>query len=265
MKKVCLFLAVLSLFGGRVVSGADLIISEFMAANENTLTDTDGEATDWIEIFNGGLAAVDVEGWYLTDETDLLDQWEFPAVVIDAGTYLLVFASGKNRRDPAAELHTNFRLSASGEYLALVEPDGVTIAHEYAPSFPEQLPDYSYGIGQDVRVTHLVPPKAPLRYHVPDDNTLGTAWTAFAFDDSGWAIGTSGIGYVTTVPGFAVLNFKATIAVGGLDTAEDVISTPGLQAGVDGDNPGVIDYLGTGGGRSLHGGHAVSRHGGGRR
>ena len=56
-----------------------------------------------------------------------------------------VFASDKDRRVPGGELHTNFKLSAGGDYLALVRPDGVAIEHEFAPTYPNQLTDISYG------------------------------------------------------------------------------------------------------------------------
>ncbi|MEO5960941.1 MAG: CotH kinase family protein, partial [Opitutaceae bacterium] len=67
---------------------------------------------------------------------------------IQPNGYLVVFASNKNRRDPSAPLHTNFALSASGEYLGLIKPDGTTVASEYAPSFPPQSEDVSYGTAQ---------------------------------------------------------------------------------------------------------------------
>ena len=63
-----------------------------------------------------------------------------------AGGYLVVFASDNNAPDAAGNLHTNFQLDADGEYLALVEPDGETIAFEFAPEFPPQFSDVSYGI-----------------------------------------------------------------------------------------------------------------------
>ncbi len=245
MKTLYLLVAFLSVVGGARGAGADLIISEFMASNLDTLLDEDNDSSDWIEIYNGSTAAVDLEGWHLTDDPRILDKWAFPAVSIDAASYLLVFASGKNRRVAGNELHTNFRISAGGEYLALVEPDGVTVAHQYAPVFPEQLADCSYGIGQDVQITYLVPPKAPLRHHIPADGSLGTSWIADDFDDSGWSEGTTGIGYMTTVPGFAVRNYKATVSVGDLGTAEAVIDDPGFRSSVETDNPEVIDYQGT--------------------
>jgi hypothetical protein len=126
--------------------GADPVISEFMAANTASLADDNGEYSDWLEIYNPGPAAVNLDGWYLTDSAANKTKWKLPAISLAAGGYLVVFASNKNRRDPAATLHTNFALSASGEYLGLVRPDGVTVAHEYAPAFPAQTNDVSYGI-----------------------------------------------------------------------------------------------------------------------
>ncbi len=126
-----------------------LWITELLASNDQGLDDEDGNASDWVEIHNPTAAQIDLDGWYLTDDADQLDRWRFPVMTIDPGDYLVVFASGKDRVDPANELHTNFQLAAEGEYLALVEPDGTTIAHEYADSYPPQQSDVSYGIDPD--------------------------------------------------------------------------------------------------------------------
>lgn len=122
------------------------VISEFMASNATTVADEDGAYSDWIEIHNPDAVAVDLAGWFLTDSATNKSKWQFPAVVVPAGGYLVVFASSKDRRIPGATLHTNFSLSAQGEYLALVRPDGVTAATEFAPKFPQQDPDVAYGL-----------------------------------------------------------------------------------------------------------------------
>jgi hypothetical protein len=124
------------------------IISEFMASNDRTLRDVDGQYSDWIEIHNPDAAPVNLAGWYLTDDARNLTKWQFPAVTLSPGGYLVVFASDKNRRDPAEELHTNFQLDAGGEYLALVNPDGRTVASQFEPNYPSQLDDVSYGVTQ---------------------------------------------------------------------------------------------------------------------
>src|SRR5688500_7135284 len=182
---LCLFgILTLNTFGAESV-----VISEFMARNETGLRDEDGAFSDWIELHNSGSAPVNLDGWYLTDTTNNLTKWRIPATNILAGGYLVIFASGKDRATPGAPLHTSFNLSGSGEYLALVRPDGVTIASEYAPLFPEQFDDISYGIGQNATATKLIAAGARAKVLVPQDGLLGTNWTAIAFDDGTWQSG----------------------------------------------------------------------------
>jgi CotH kinase protein/Lamin Tail Domain/Chitobiase/beta-hexosaminidase C-terminal domain/Concanavalin A-like lectin/glucanases superfamily/Immunoglobulin I-set domain/Bacterial TSP3 repeat len=129
-----------------VVQPADhLVISEFMADDETVLADEDGQHTGWIEIYNPTAAAVNLAGYYLTDDADDPTQWAFPDLELEAGGYLVVFASGKDRNDPLTPLHTNFRLNNGGEYLALAGP-GPQLLHAYAPAYPNQRADLSYGI-----------------------------------------------------------------------------------------------------------------------
>jgi hypothetical protein len=125
---------------------AEPVISEFMAANARTLADEDGTFSDWIELHNPDTAPADLNGWFLTDSASNKSKWQLPAVTLPPGGYLVVFASNKDRRIPNAPLHTNFALSAGGEYLGLIKPDGVTPAHEFSPAFPEQSDDISYGL-----------------------------------------------------------------------------------------------------------------------
>lgn len=125
---------------------AEPIISEIMASNVKSLADDDGAFSDWIEIFNPDPLPVDLGGWYLTDNASAKTKWQFPAVTLNSGGTLVVFASNKNRRDPSRLLHTNFALSAGGEYMGLIKPDGATVASEFAPTFPAQFDDVSYGL-----------------------------------------------------------------------------------------------------------------------
>ena len=181
-----------------MLDAGPLVISEFMANNNNTLRDNDGAYSDWIEIHNPTDAAVSLNGWYLTDDSTTLTKWQFPSVSIDAGGYLVVYASEKNRVDPAQPLHTNFKLAAEGEYLALVQPDGVTISHDFAPTYPALPDDVSFGLpGAADNVLH----------HVPTSSDAGANWTTSGYNDSAWKplsppsicvteIGTGSIDYV---------------------------------------------------------------------
>ena len=123
-----------------------VIISEFLAVNDKGLVNANGDRSDWIEIHNAGDATIDLAGWTLTDDAADLAKWTFPAVKIEAGGYLLVFASGADRARPDRALHANFKLGASGEYLGLVKPGGRTVAHHFVMKYPRQRDDVSYGI-----------------------------------------------------------------------------------------------------------------------
>ncbi len=173
---------------------ATLRISEFMASNDGSLLDGDGDSSDWIEIENTGAAAVSVAGWYLTDDPLDPNRWALPDVTLEAGGHLLVFASGKDRAVAGAELHTDFQLDAGGEYLALFAPGGVA-ATEFAPRFPDQHTDVSFGTAVETAEDLLASPVSPARFWVPADGLLGQGWTAPAFDDSAWAAVAAGIGY----------------------------------------------------------------------
>lgn len=119
--------------------GGDLVINELMASNDETVADQDGEFDDWVEFYNNTDAPISMDGYFLSDDEDDLMKWAFPNVTIGAGVYLIVWADDDMEQDG---LHTNFKLSAGGETLFLVAPDG-TIADQV--SFGEQSTDISYG------------------------------------------------------------------------------------------------------------------------
>ncbi|MBI5770143.1 MAG: CotH kinase family protein [Verrucomicrobia bacterium] len=127
-----------------------------MASNATTLADENGDFSDWIEIQNPDAGPINLAGWYLTDDATNKVKWPFPAITLPAGGYLVVFASGKDRREPARQLHTNFSLDADGEYLALIAPDGVTASTAFAPSFPRQKTGVSYGFARNGNVVASV-------------------------------------------------------------------------------------------------------------
>ncbi len=166
--KACLpvTIAALVITSGSLAS-ASLLISEFQANNYGTLDDEKQGSSDWIEIQNTGDADVNLEGWYLTDDPDRLDRWKFPALKVKKGREIVVFASGDNNHtpltifqqgNPIKPTHTNFTLNAPGEYLALVQPDGETIEHQYGPEFPRQIGDISYGIAENGELGYFTTP-----------------------------------------------------------------------------------------------------------
>ena len=119
-------------------------LNEAQTSNSNTLTDQSGASPDWLELFNGSAAAVNIGGWTLTDDAGTPDQWAFPAdTSIGPGATLLVFASGTGT-NVGGELHTNFKLSSSGEYLGLYDAAGALVSSfDPIPAIPG---DSSWGV-----------------------------------------------------------------------------------------------------------------------
>ncbi len=120
-----------------------LFINEFMASNYATLADENGEFDDWIEIYNGTDADVDLGGYYITDDLADATKWQIPtgdsATIIPAGEYLILWA---DKQPDQGVLHVDIKLGSGGEDLGLFDPDGTSI-DEY--TFGPQIADISEG------------------------------------------------------------------------------------------------------------------------
>ncbi|MCO5234576.1 MAG: CotH kinase family protein [Chitinophagales bacterium] len=97
-----------------------------MARNQVTIQDEDGEYSDWIELYNTTDNPILLLGYHLSDDQAILEKWVFPDVTIQPKSYLLVFASGKDKND-STSLHTNFKISSSGEKIFLSNDFGEVI------------------------------------------------------------------------------------------------------------------------------------------
>ncbi|MCO6045861.1 CotH kinase family protein [Aeoliella sp. ICT_H6.2] len=189
-----------------VLDAAALRITEIMASNDNTLEDYQGDSSDWLEIYNPSASTVDLGGLYLTDDVQELTKWQFPVgTTIEPFGFQLVFASDKDTLAPNGELHTNFKLSADGEYLGLVDADGSTVIDAFSPEFPVQFEDVSYGLTMASTTTTLVAEGDAARAWRPTSAAYDSSWTDIGFDDSVFDIvGSAGFGYEagTDVPSF---------------------------------------------------------------
>lgn len=172
-----------------------------MAVNNSTLQDEDGSFSDWVEIHNPDGIALNLNGWYLTDDAANLTKWTFPSVVIPPGGFLTVFASDKNRAVTGAELHTSFKLSAVGEALALTMPDGVTVTSAFDP-YPPQVADVAYGMSFSQQLTTVLGARTSLKVHVPDAISGAAMIDDWMLPDyiegtngETWSSATSGVGF----------------------------------------------------------------------
>jgi hypothetical protein len=127
-----LLAAVAAPFALQASSLAGVTITEMAAVNLQGPSDKDGDFSSWIEVYNDSSTEADLHDWYLTDDPDDLVKWKIPRKVVPANGYALIFVSGKDFGSLfQLEVHASFKLSLDTEYLALVEPDGSTVAHAY--------------------------------------------------------------------------------------------------------------------------------------
>ena len=103
----------------------DIVINEFMASNTSTVKDEFSQNDDWIELYNKGTQAINIGGYNITDSPTNLTKWAFPTnTTIPAGGYLIVWADEDSSQNTAGKYHANFKLSKSGEFLALLNASG---------------------------------------------------------------------------------------------------------------------------------------------
>jgi hypothetical protein len=115
------------------------VINEFLAKNDATNSDEYGEFDDWIELYYNLPEPINLEGYTLTDELADSEKWTFPNIEIAGEGYLLVWADDDEEQ---GDLHTNFKLSGSGEGIGLFNPNGDMLD---GLSFGVQSDDISYG------------------------------------------------------------------------------------------------------------------------
>lgn len=141
--KTLILLLTIALMSNSSACVAQIYVNEIMASNATTIDNT-GDTPDWIELYNGGSSAVNLQGYYLSDDFGLLTKYQLPSgtsqYIIPAGGFLLLWASSLPIRGAK---HLSFSLSAEGEKVVLTAPNGTSIVDSV--SFGSQRTDVSYG------------------------------------------------------------------------------------------------------------------------
>lgn len=121
------------------VQANGVVINELLASNTATQVDSAGDFDDWIELYNTNTAAVDLSGFYISDNSSRRDKWKLPeGTVLPAGGYLILWA---DEEQTEGLNHINFKLAASGESLILSDTVLNTVDEI---NFPLQSMDTSY-------------------------------------------------------------------------------------------------------------------------
>jgi hypothetical protein len=97
-----------------------LWINELQADNLAGITNSAGQRTPWLELYNPTTNVVDLSGLYLANAYTNLTNWAFPAgASINPGQFKVIFADGQTNLSTLSELHTGFTLSSGAGALAL--------------------------------------------------------------------------------------------------------------------------------------------------
>jgi len=122
------------------IASAVVLINEWMASNtaSSGIADpADSRFQDWFELFNPGARAVNLDGWYLTDNPTNRFKFQVPSgYAVPPRGFLLVWADEEPEQNQPErpDLHVNFKLSQEGETIVLSRPDGsVSDAVEFGP------------------------------------------------------------------------------------------------------------------------------------
>ena len=118
-----------------VISG--LVINEVMASNFSKVADQDGEYDDWVELYNGGANDINLTGFYLSDNENILNKWMFPNITIASNDYLIIWCDTAGTTQSG--LHTTYRLSADQEEVYLIDPSGTVLDAVHFVNMPVDL------------------------------------------------------------------------------------------------------------------------------
>ena len=131
------------------VFAQDVVINEYLASNDACCTDENGDYDDFIELYNGGSASVDVGGMYITDDLADPTAYQIPTTSPDSttiapGEFLLLWADKESEQ---GILHVQIKLSGDGEQIGLYASDGETVVDTL--TFGAQTADISLGRSPD--------------------------------------------------------------------------------------------------------------------
>lgn len=125
---VAILLVIIFRSDDNFIKSGGLYINEIVASNSYTYKDNDGEYSDYIELYNDNNYDINLENYRLTDSLYEVNKWRFPNITIKANSYLLIFASGKNKCKENDKCHVNFKLNSEGETLSLIDDTGNIIS-----------------------------------------------------------------------------------------------------------------------------------------
>jgi hypothetical protein len=166
---------------------SQIVINEVMSSNGTVLYDEDGNAPDWIELWNNSDAPFDLTGAGLSDKPSEPFKWRFPQYILAPRQFLVVFASGKNRINPPVFYETVLRRGDTCRYLI---PNASTPSVWRSVSFddtswPQGVSGFGYGDGDDSTLLPYGTLSVFIRksFYLSDPGQVKDCWFHIDYDD----------------------------------------------------------------------------------
>ncbi|MDA3930009.1 MAG: lamin tail domain-containing protein [Prolixibacteraceae bacterium] len=147
-----LFIAFVNTLQGQI------LINEVLSMNTSGITDENQEHTDWIELYNSSDESINLEGYFMTDDKDDSLTWSFPNFELAPNSFLLIYASGKDRK--TISLNYKTVIDRGDEWQYLVPPNNAIGNNWRMPGYSAggwQTGTSSFGYGDDDDATVIQP------------------------------------------------------------------------------------------------------------
>jgi hypothetical protein len=102
------------------IAANSIVINEVMAKNSAVLSDSEGDYQDWVELYNAGNEAINLESFFLSNRWSDPSRWAIPSVTMDPGDHLLIWCDDESTEGP---LHSSFTLDALSDELFLFQQE----------------------------------------------------------------------------------------------------------------------------------------------
>ena len=125
-------------------SNSQLVINELSAGNYSDHLDNYGQFEDWFEIYNAGAVAVDIDGYYFSDDILEPEKWQVPSsLIVPAGGYCMIYCSKRDEVSGGVG-HTSYKITQTrNEYVVMSDPT-VNIVDLFWIEIPNKA-NHSYG------------------------------------------------------------------------------------------------------------------------
>ncbi|MCF8359992.1 MAG: lamin tail domain-containing protein [Prolixibacteraceae bacterium] len=168
---------------------AQVVINEASNRNYSQITDEDGEYHDWIELYNTSASDINLSGWTLSDNPDNMAKWEFGNATIPANGFLLIHASGKDRKVLGESQHWESAVLPS-DVFAYKVPNSAIPSNWVTRGFNDaswQTGSAGFGYGDDDDETTVPSGTVSVyirkKFNVPDKTAITGAILHVDYDD----------------------------------------------------------------------------------